>query len=318
MKWIALVIFATLPIHAEDVSIQTSTGTVYGTLLVPNATTANMPAVVIISGSGPTDRDGNSLLLPGRNDSLKMLAEGLARYGIASIRYDKRGIGASRAAGASESELRFDMYVDDAVAWGQKLRNDRRFSTVSFVGHSEGALIAAIAAQRLPADSVVSISGAGQPAGDLILSQLSGNISPDLYLKAMTIVAALNRGETVSDVPAELSLIFRPSVQPYLISLFRYDPAAEMRKLSMRTLIVQGTTDIQISPDDAQRLAAANPKAKLLLIEGMNHVLKDVPNDAIAQQRSYSDPTLPIDTQLVDAIATFIAQLAKRRSVATH
>ena len=304
-------------ILAAEVSLQTPTGTVFGTLLVPSAT-AKVPVVLIISGSGPTDRDGNSILLPGKNDSLKMLADGLARHGIASLRYDKRGVAASLAASPPEIDLRFDMYIDDAVAWGQKLRADERFSRVTIAGHSEGALIGMIAAQRLPADKFVSIAGAGRPAGELILAQLSGQVSPQLYQSASDIVAALNAGNTVPNPPPELSSLFRPSVQPYLISWFRYDPVREISDMHTPMFIVQGTTDIQVSVDDAQRLAAGNPAAKLLIIPGMNHVLKDVPPDPDAQMRSYSDPSLKIDNSLVEAIAGFVAPLPKRRAAVVH
>jgi hypothetical protein len=298
-----------------EVSLLTPTGTLYGTLVVPGAMT-KVPVVLIIAASGPTDRDGNSAFV--RCDSLKMLADGLARYGIASLRYDKRGIGASFAAGPPEPDLRFEMYVDDAVAWGEKLRADVRFSSVTFAGHSQGALIGTIAAQRLPADKLISISGAGHPAGELILAQLAGQISPELYRSASDIVAALNAGNIVPNPPPALYALFRPSVQPFLISWFRYDPVREIANVKAPVFIVQGTTDTQISIDDALRLASGNPAAKLLIISGMNHVLKDVSLDPDAQDRAYSDPSLPIDNTLVEAIAGFVMPLPKRRAVVVH
>ena len=303
-----LLILLSVLFTLEDVTLKTPTGDVYGTLLRPDSSRSaavGMTAVaIIISGSGPTDRDGNSPLLSGKNDSLKMLAEGLAKQGIASLRYDKRGIAASKPSAPSESDLRFDTYVDDAVAWGQKLRKDPRFATVSYVGHSEGALIGVIAAQKLPADKVVSISGAGQPAADLILAQLYGKVPSGLYVAASNTVDALKAGHTVANPPPELVSLFRTSVQPYLISWFRYDPSAEIGKLKVPVLIVQGENDVQVSTYDAQRLAEGNKKAKLILIPGMNHVLKDV--DRLTQAKSYSDPTMPIDATLVDSIATFL------------
>jgi hypothetical protein len=299
----------------SEVSLQTPTGTLYGTLVVPGAMT-KVPVVLIIAGSGPTDRDGNSAFV--RCNSLKMLADGLARYGIASLRYDKRGIGASFAAGPPEPDLRFEMYVDDAVAWGQNLRADPRFSMIAVAGHSEGALIATIVTPRLPADKLVSIAGAGRPLGDVILEQLFGQVSPALYQSASDIIAALNAGQTVENPPAALYALFRPSVQPYLISLFRYQPVDEIRKVQAPVLILEGTTDTQVSMKDALLLAAADPAAKLLIIPGMNHVLKDVSLDPDAQDRAYSDPSLPIDNTLVDAIAGFVMPLPKRRAVVVH
>src|ERR1043165_3945869 len=86
---------------SDTVTLTTPTGALHGTLLVP-ASTRPVPLAVIIAGSGPTDRDGNSPMLQGKNNSLKMLAEGLAARGIASVRYDKRGIAGSAKAGGNE------------------------------------------------------------------------------------------------------------------------------------------------------------------------------------------------------------------------
>ncbi|MCU1229654.1 MAG: alpha/beta hydrolase [Acidobacteria bacterium] len=317
MRRVLLALFcvtAAFAARGEELSLTTPAGRIYGTLLVP-AISAPMPVVVIVSGSGPTDRNGNSALLAGANDSLKMLAEGLAARGIASLRYDKRGVGASSAAFTSEAELTFDQYVDDAVSWLELLRKDPRFSRTAIAGHSEGALIALIAAQRTNVDRVISIAGPGRPTGDVILEQLAAQLSPAQLDISRAIVAALNAGKTYAPVPAELYSIFRPSVQPYLISLFRYDPAHEIANVTAPTLIAQGTTDIQVSVADANRLATARPTAALLIVNGMNHVLKNVSSDSAAQLASYSDPTLPINAQLVAAIANLIRTPARVRTV---
>src|SRR5690606_10718547 len=112
-------------------------GTLHGTLLLP-AGSAPSPVALIIAGSGPTDRNGNSPLLPGQHNSLRLPADGPARQGIATLRYDKRGIAESAYPGLREADLRFNTYVGDAVALLSRLRGDARFSRVSIVGHSEG------------------------------------------------------------------------------------------------------------------------------------------------------------------------------------
>jgi len=300
---------------ADEVTLQTPTGALYGTLLMPSPTTP-VPVVLIIAGSGPTDRDGNSILLSGPNNSLLMLAESLEARGIASLRYDKRGVGASSGALKRASDLTFDIAIDDAMRWLQQLRSDPRFSLVIVAGHSEGSLIGIVAAERTLVDRVISIAGAGRRAGDLILSQLEGQFSPDLVASARTIVAALNAGMLVPNVPPELNFQFRPSVQPYLISWFRYDPVLEISRLQVPTLVIHGTTDTKIPISDAFLLAGGNRSATLRLIPGMNHVLKDVPlDDDDAQDRSYFDPTLPIDAALVAAIGDFINPPIRRRVV---
>src|SRR4030095_6301080 len=139
----------------SPVKLTTPTGTIAGTLTVP-ASPGKVPVVLIIAGSGPTDRDGNTSALPGKSNAYKMLSAALATSGVASVRYDKRGIGESQAAaGGGEAALRFDIYIDDAAAWVDQLRRDARFSKVIVVGHSEGSLIGMIAARKAKADAFV-------------------------------------------------------------------------------------------------------------------------------------------------------------------
>jgi uncharacterized protein len=290
---------------ATATDLKTPTGVLHGTLLVPESKKP-VPVVLLIAGSGPTDRDGNSAILPGKNDSLKMLAEGLAAKGIASLRCDKRGIAESAGAMTAEKDLRFETYIDDAAAWATKLKKDPRFSRLVIVGHSEGSLIGMVAAQKGAASAYVSIAGLGRPADAVIRAQLMGQLPPDLRANSDRILDALRNGSMTADVPPGLAALYRPSVQPYLISWFRYDPAAEIRKLRIPVLIVQGTTDIQVSVDDARALAAGKPDARLEIIDGMNHVMKKVEADQTRQIASYSDPSLPVDPRLVDAIAGFV------------
>ncbi len=289
----------------QAVTLNTTTGEIHGSLLVP-AGTNPVPVVLIIAGSGPTDRNGNMVGLPGANDSLKFLAVALAEAGIASLRYDKRGVAQSRAAGTNESELRFETYVADAAAWLRELRKDRRFSTLSVVGHSEGSLIGMLAIERSGADAFVSIAGVARRVSDVLRDQLRPKLNSELAKQNERILATLERGQLVDSVPPALSPMYRPSVQPYLISWLRYTPETEIKKLSIPVLIAQGTTDIQVSLAEARALKKSKPGAELVLVEGMNHVLKKVPPDLVKQEASYFDPSLPIAPELVESIRTFI------------
>jgi pimeloyl-ACP methyl ester carboxylesterase len=305
---------ATEILTTEPITLETPTGSLFGTLALPQSRSP-VPVVLIVAGSGPTDRDGNSPLLKGANNSLKLLAEGLAAHGIASVRYDKRGVGETGKIMQLEAEktksvlreqdLSFEAFIDDAVRWGKQLRADRRFSRLAVLGHSEGSLIGMVAAQRMGADTFISIAGAGRPVQQIILEQVRSQLPPELLKTTEDILDQLSAGKTVESVPAELQILFRPSVQPYLISWLRYDPAKEIAKLSIPVLIVQGTTDLQASPEDAKRLLKGNPAAKLLFIEGMNHVLKTVPNEQKSQVSSYGDPTLPVAADLIGVIVSF-------------
>ena len=307
---------------AEAITLETPTATLYGTLERPQLR-SRVPVVLIISGSGPTDRNGNSPAFNGPNNSLKMLAEGLAARGIASLRYDKRAVGETGKAMLlaaektkkipREEDLSFENYIDDAVRWGKQLRSDRRFSTLTVIGHSEGSLIGMVAAQRMGANAFVSIAGAGRPIQQIILEQVKPQLSSDLFKKTEEILEQLAAGKTVASVPPELNLLLRPSIQPYMISWLRYDPAKEIAKLRIPMLIVLGTTDLQVRLIDAKGLTEGNPSAKLLLIDGMNHVLKTVPNERAKQVSSYSDPKLPVTPELVSGISGFVNNNEKSR-----
>lgn len=311
MRWICsvVVMMLALPAHAagseQEATLAVHGGVLHGTLSLPDGQ-GKVPVVLLHAGSGPTDRNGNSAMLPGQNNALRMLAEALARNGIATLRYDKRGIGASASAGRREADLRLDDYIDDATAWLRQLRADPRFTNVLMAGHSEGALIAMVACQKAQLDGCVLIAGAGNALDDILRAQLKPRLPPELYAQNERILLALKRGEQVSDVPPALLALYRPSVQPYLISSLQVDPRAVVGALRMPLLILQGATDLQVSVADAQALSAAAPAARLVIVPGMNHVLKMVSGDLAQQMPSYGDPALPLAPALVDAVTAFV------------
>lgn len=293
----------------EDIQLSTDTGTIYGTVTLPDSDAA-VPVVLIIAGSGPTDRDGNSPLISGKNDSLKMIAYELAQKGIASVRYDKRGIGESSKAMKSEEDLVFDDYINDAAGWVQVLRDDKRFSKVAILGHSEGSLIGMVAAERSKVDAYISVAGCGYSMYDTLKRQLSAE-PKDVYNECMRIMDELKKGNTVSDVSNGYYSLFRPSVQPYLISEFKYDPAVEIKKLNIPVLIIQGNTDLQVTVDDAKMLYTSKPDATLKIIDGMNHVLKDAPSDQDKNIATYGNPKLPLSADFKDGLINFMKDAFK-------
>lgn len=285
------------------VTLETKTGNIYGTLTTPIQTKSSL-LVIIIAGSGPTDRDGNTIMIKGKNNSLKYLANELGNAGISSIRYDKRGIGGSKLAMKSEADLRFDDYVNDVIEWINKFKKDKRFSEIIIAGHSEGSLIGMIAANGL-ADKYISISGAGEKAGTIIKKQLQAQ-SLEIQDYSNLAIDSLEAGLMVKKINPLLYSLFRPSVQPYLISWFKYNPQTEIKKLNIPILILQGDNDIQVSVEDAQLLYKAQPKATLTIITNMNHVLKIVEGDKSKNIKSYSDASMPISYEMVRAIVGFV------------
>jgi uncharacterized protein len=284
----------------SEVELQTATGSLFGTLAIPTRT-GKVPVFLIVAGSGAIDRNGNAAIV--QSNTYELLASGLVARGCASLRYDKRGVGASRKALTSEERLRFEDVVADAGGWLGKLRSDKRFSNVIVAGHSEGSLTAILAAQQAPVDGIVSLEGAGRPAATILREQLKPKLTPETYEQVDAVITELQHGKLVPGIP-ETDLLFRPSIQPYLISWFKYDPAAELAKLQMPATIVQGTADVQVSVEDAKALANADPRARLVIVEGMNHMLKHAPDTSsqTAILNGYQNSALPIDPKAMDAV----------------
>lgn len=309
-KFITLIAALTLAIAASaetPITLQTPSGEIYGTLVAPE--NASRTAVLIIAGSGPTDRNGNSVAGISTN-AYKMLADSLAAHGYASLRYDKRGIAASAAAGTDESQLTFDAYIDDAAAWVELLVTDERFDRVVLAGHSEGGLIALVAAKRTEkVAAVITLAGVGEAIDATLRRQLA--TQPEPYKsECYRIIDELKAGRKVADVKPELAVLFRESVQPFLISQMRYEPAVEARALKVPLLVVQGTTDIQINLNDAMKLSTSNFAAKLAIIKDMNHVLKPCASlDQQAQMMTYINSSTALAPTLVPTLVGFLNEL---------
>jgi alpha/beta superfamily hydrolase len=286
------------------VVLHTASGDIAGTLTLPANALPKLPVALIIAGSGPTDRNGDNPMM--KNEGLQKLAYGLAAKNIASLRFDKRGIGESKAAGKSEADLRFEDYINDARSWIEWLKKDTRFSKVFVAGHSEGSLIGMIAAYNT-AQGYISIAGAGRSADKILKEQLAAQ-PPVVKDSSYPIIDSLVLGKPVASVPKMLYVLFRPSIQPYMISWFHYDPQTEIKKLTIPVLILQGTNDLQVKEEDANLLAKSNTKAKLTIIKNMNHIFRIVEGDKKENLATYITPTLPISEELVNNISEFVLQ----------
>lgn len=298
----------------RPVALERDFGTLYGTLTVPARGAET--AVLLIAGSGPTDRDGNNRLGI-RSDCYRLLAEELTAAGYAVLRYDKRAIGSSVLDDPTQlPELTLNQYIDDAAALADYLAGEG-FRRVVLAGHSEGALIASVAAQRSPAIAgIISLCGAGYPIDEVLRLQLAGQLVPahmELFVEVEQIIATLKRGERVDMTyhTQGLQALFSPSVQPFIISQMRYDPRQELRKAQVPVLIVGGGNDLQVPADNAEALAAARRDARKCIIPGMAHTLKACAETTLEGQlrTAYGDPTLPLAPGLVQAITEFLGGL---------
>jgi hypothetical protein len=303
-----LVVPAVAQAAEQVVSIDGGKAPLFGTLEGPDTPVRPGPAVLILAGSGPTDRDGNSAIGPAPNE-LKQLADHLSASGFQSLRVDKRGIGASAPAAPPERDLRLTTYVDDAVSWAAWLRRRPGVTCVVLAGHSEGAVIAFLAAQKAEVCGVISLEGPGRTLGQVLRVQVERRMPEPLRAKALAVLEQLVAGQTVAEPPAELAGLFRPSVQPYLISELSVDPAAEVRKVRAPVLFVQGDKDQQVVLDDFQALKAARPEGAAVLVPGMIHPLKTLP----AGPQPASLTNLPLAEGVADAATTFLTTVSRRR-----
>ena len=276
-----------------------------GTLYAPIKQNNTTKLVILIAGSGPTNRDGNQIGLT--NNSLKLLAESLVKNGIAVYSYDKRIFAQMASGKLDEASLSFDNFIDDAKAVVLYFKNQKKYHSIIIAGHSEGALIGMLAANG-NADAYISIAGAGRPIDEVLLEQI-GKQAPFLKEEVEKNLATLKSGNTFELKNQMLASLFRASVQPYMISWIKYHPQNEIKKLQIPSLLINGDKDIQVSVQDAQLLQQVKPDAQLQIIPNMNHIFKVIQGDDAENKASYTNPELPISTELTSIITTFIRSL---------
>lgn len=271
-----------------------------GTLLSPKETSKPI-LVIIIAGSGPTNRDGNQNFL--QNNSLKKLAEGLTNNGIATFRYDKRVVKQIRQ-GNVDDNTKFDDFVNDASNVLDFFKEKEVYSKIYIVGHSQGSLVGMLAAKD-KADGFVSLAGAGNNIGDVLVEQVS-KMAPKLGEETQRVVTILKTGQTTTDYPAPLASLFGPKLQPFMINWMAYNPTDVLKTLDMPILLINGTKDLQVSVAEAELLKAANKKAALVIIENMNHILFEIEGDDLENSKSYNESFRQLSSQLLKSITDFI------------
>lgn len=278
-----------------------------GTLYVPKNANSKTKLVILIAGSGPTNRNGNSGMT--QNNCLKFLAENLACQDIAVFSYDKRIIAMVTSGKVDEKTLRFEDFINDASDVVTYFKSQNKFSKIIIAGHSEGSLIGMVACLK-NCDGYISIAGAGRTIDEVLNQQYSEQyhaFSKEVSEK----LALLKAGKTfdfTSKNPLLYSL-FKPDLQEYLISWIKFNPQDEIKKVKVPTLLINGKKDIQVSIEDANLLKQAKPDATLVLIDDMNHIFKVIKGDLAENKASYSDPKLPISNELVKTITDFVHKI---------
>lgn len=289
---------STVNVCAEESRI--NVGAIDAVLTIPPGV-ERPPVALLIAGSGSTDHDGNGPQI--KPATLKKLSEQLLARNIATLRYDKRGAGGWKAEFGRPEDFRFKDYVDDAVLLVNFLRGSGKFSKVVLVGHSEGGLVAILAAQRVPVDRLVLLATAARRQGDLLKAQLEKQLKPEVFAAIAKAIDDIMAGQIVDPLPP--GLVITPSMQPGIASAFTEDPIGPLKRIEAPTLIVGGGRDHQVARLDFVALSAAAPAAKTLWLADMNHVLNDVSDEA-DDLAAYSQSERPLDGVLIDQIASFI------------
>ncbi len=306
---LALAVFYTITAHAAPpaTELHLKAGALRGTMLRPETSGA---VILIIPGSGPTDRDGNNRLGV-KGAPYKRLAERLAARDITTVRVDKRGMFGSSRAAADAKSVTIDDYASDVHAWVKVIREEAGVSCVWVAGHSEGGLVA-LASGRNPDGlcGLILLAAPGRPVGEVMREQLQLNLGkgPMLQQASLTIKALeAGRHPNVYSLHPALQQIFAPPIQSFLISLFSYDPARLIADFHKPVLILQGERDLQVSVADAKRLKEAAPTANLVLLPDANHFFKVVKSaDMAANAATYSKPGVPLAPGIARTIAAFV------------
>jgi pimeloyl-ACP methyl ester carboxylesterase len=290
----------------RDTVLQFTSGpvTLEATLTLPGGT-GPWPAAVIIAGSGPTDRNGNS---PAgiATDMYAMLARGLAERGIASIRYDKRGLPGTKGTFDMAATTLHD-FAADAAAAARAIAARSDIGPISFIGHSEGGMLALLAAREgAPVKRLVLVSAAGRDVTTILREQLGRQLSPAVLAQFDTAWSAYLKNEPFKPIPG-LDALFVPVNRRFMQSWRDLHPVELLRGLALPTLVLQGETDLQITPEDAAALRSARPDVKVVVLPGVNHVLKLASGKTVAEQMTaYTTRSLPLAPGVVPAIADFM------------
>ncbi len=320
--------------ESSEVNWQLNETTMYGTLVKP-AGPGPFPAVVMVAGSGPTDRDWNSPLLPGTNGSARLLAEAFARAGIASLRYDKRASGPHMRENMQVliGKLSMQSHVDElagavrTLVSQQYVRSDRLFALTN----SEGALHALnyqVHSPAIPFAGLVLTGAPGRAVGTVARSQVAaqatgfpnGEVLLSLYDAA---IARFLAGEPVAPDPALpeefqtlLHALETPANLPFARELWTADAASLLRQVDVPVLIIIGKKDLQVDwqvdGEKLQQAAAGQEQVTFLFPENANHVLKQElrPRSALVPAEvtaSYNGPDTHLDPQALAGILQWLA-----------
>jgi len=272
-----------------------------GTIVKPaNESKSNL--IILIGGSGPTDRNGNQSFA--RCDVLKKLAHYFSDYGISSFRYDKRIVTQIRN-GNIDKNIMFDDFVNDAKSVINFFK--KKYKNIVLVGHSQGSLVGLLSINS-DVSGFISLAGVGQPIDKVLEYQISKS-APSLLKETKETLKIMKNGNTTENYPISLSSIFNIDIQPFMINWMKYNPSDIISKISIPSLIINGDKDLQVNIEEAELLYRSAKNSELLIVKNMNHVLVEIEGDDLDNAKSYNNPKLGLSKIALNKIIDFILNL---------
>ncbi len=274
-----------------------------GTLVTPySESDKELPLLIFIMDSGAINRDGNDRM--SKSDTFKQFSHELAKLGVSTYRYDKR-LFKMDALGIREHEISFDHYIEDAVSAINYFKKNGKYTKIYVAGHGQGSLIGMIAAKD-NADGFISISGNAASVDEVIIEQIAKQ-APGLDKSATVAFNQLKENGRATGYDPALESIFRYDLQSFMRSWIKYTPTEEIAKLEIPILIIHGDKDIQVELSQAEKLKEAVPQASYLIVQNMNHILKEIKGKSrLENHKSYNESWRKIMPEVLNGIANFV------------
>ncbi len=288
---------------SEDILVMNDSIQLPGTLTY-NSDIKQQPLLIYIPGSGNPYRNGNQPQFGVNSNYIKQFAEAMTNKNIAFYRFDKRNVTKSNIKHILKS-YEFNDLVNDVRAIVNTFKDDKRFSSINLIGHSQGSLVAMMAATE-HVNKYISLAGIGESVDKTMIRQYNAQ-SPELAKIVEAHINELTNTGTIEEINPMLMALFAKPNHQFLGSYLKLDPTEEITKLNIPILIINGTKDIQVQVKDAEDLHKACPKSELVIIENMNHVLKIIEKDE-DNMASYMSPDFKLSGKLVVVVETFIKQ----------
>ena len=280
-------------VKSEEITINNMAIQLPGTL---SYASEKSPLIIWVHGSGGVDRNGN------QPQYIKQFRDEINKNNIAFFSYDKRTANPKNAQFLQEDGVLVVDFVSDVKEIVNHFKDDKRFTEIILVGHSQGSLIAMMALNNV--DTYISIAGAGETIDKTLIRQITAQ-NPEFGKLTATYLKELKETGEIKEVDSNLMSLFAPQNQPFLTSWVELNPLEEIKNVKVPTLIINGDKDFQVQVSDAENLKKAKPNADLFIIKNMNHVLKNIEKEEDNLASYYSADFL-ISKELIKTIVEFI------------